>query len=168
MEPRPSSESSRLSRFIGVVGRVLAGLLALEAVAVFVFRRGWVDGIRRFNKRVLNPVMMKLAGSRHWYASVIHHVGRVSGKQYATPVVIERVGDRFYVPLPYGEEVDWCRNVLASGSCTLVSDGVAHFVGSPELVPAEQADPVLPPRARRVYRLFGVESYLRLSEVSPR
>jgi hypothetical protein len=54
--------------------------------------------------------MMKLAGRRHWYASVIWHRGRRSGKEYAIPVVVKPIEEGFIVPLPYGEDVDWLKN----------------------------------------------------------
>ena len=50
-----------------------------------------LDNVRAFNKRLLNPLMLRLAGRKYWYASVIEHTGRRSGKHYATPVATERV-----------------------------------------------------------------------------
>ena len=79
--------------------------------------------VRIVNKYVLDPAMMQLAGRKHWYASVIEHTGRRSGKTYATPVVAEPVTGGFIVPLPYGTEVDWVRNVLAAGHATLCVHG---------------------------------------------
>lgn len=34
------------------------------------------DAVRSFNKHVLNPAMLHLAGRKHSYASVIRHRGR--------------------------------------------------------------------------------------------
>ena len=79
------------------------------------------NAVRVFNKHVLNPAMLTLAGRKHWYAAVIRHTGRRSGKSYATPVVADRVADGFILPLPYGTGVDWLRNVLAAGSATIVT-----------------------------------------------
>ncbi|GFG50325.1 hypothetical protein MAGR_17660 [Mycolicibacterium agri] len=42
------------------------------------------DAIRMFNKHVLNPAMLHLAGRKHFYAGVIRHTGRRSGKRYTT------------------------------------------------------------------------------------
>ena len=86
---------------IQVLVRVVLMLLVLEAVLIVVFRlqvRPAIDAIRRFNRAVLNPAMMKLAGSSHWYASVIHHQGRASGRSYATPVVVEQAGSQLLHP----------------------------------------------------------------------
>jgi hypothetical protein len=38
-----------------------------------------------------------------------------SGKDYATPVVADHVGDGIILPLPYGTGVDWLSSVLAAG-----------------------------------------------------
>lgn len=81
------------------------------------------DAVRIFNKHVLNPLMLNLAGRKHWYASVIRHTGRRSAKIYATPVVADRVPDGFILPLPYGTDVDWLRNLLASGEAALTAVG---------------------------------------------
>ena len=68
------------------------------------------DAVRTFNKHVLNPAMLLLAGREHWYAAALQHTGRRSGKTYTTPVVADRVVDGVIVPLPYGTGVDWLRN----------------------------------------------------------
>jgi len=76
---------------IQVLVRVVLMLTVLETVLIVLFRlqvRPAIDAVRRFNRAVLNPAMMKLAGSAHWYASAIHHQGRVSGRFYATAVVV--------------------------------------------------------------------------------
>ena len=73
------------------------------------------------NKHLLNRAMLRLAGRKHWYASVIEHTGRRSHKTYATPVVADRVDDGFIVPLPYGTGVDWLRNVLAANRATVTA-----------------------------------------------
>ena len=39
-----------------------------------------LDRVRVFNKHVLNPVMKLVAGRKYWYAGVIEHTGRRSGK----------------------------------------------------------------------------------------
>ena len=121
-----------------------------------------LDNVRVFNKRLLNPLMLRLAGRKHWYASVIEHTGRHSGKQYATPVATERVPDGFVIPLPYGVGVDWLRNVLADGHATIRVNGQSYRVVQPEIISAEAAAPQLRPQRRRTYDLFGVKNYLKV------
>jgi len=116
----------------------------------------------RFNRHLLNPVMLRFAGGGSFYAAVIRHEGRRSGRPYATPVVAEPVGGGFVIPLPYGEEADWCRNVLAAGRATVVLRGRTSDVTGPELVDAAVALPRLPLPRRVTYRLLGVRRFLVL------
>ncbi|MFN6545096.1 nitroreductase/quinone reductase family protein [Mycolicibacterium nivoides] len=119
--------------------------------------------VRTFNKHVLNPVMLRLAGRKHWYASVIRHTGRNSGKKYATPVVAEKVAGGFLIPLPYGPGVDWLRNVLAAGKATITSGGETHEVTAPEIVDLPAAALQLPARRRRAFERFGVDKFVKVT-----
>lgn len=121
-----------------------------------------LDTIRVFNKHVLNPVMKLVAGQKYWYAGVIEHAGRKTGKKYTTPVVIERVSDGFIVPLPYGTEVDWLRNVLAAGAATLRVHGETCQAVEPQIIDAATASAQLSPRRRREFGRFGIKNYLKL------
>jgi len=121
------------------------------------------DAVRTFNKYVLNPAMMHLAGRKHWYAAVIRHTGRNSGKGYATPVVADQVaGDGFILPLPYGTDVDWLRNVLAEGRAAVTVSGQTYDVAEPEIIDAATAGPQLSPRRRRVFERFGIDNFLKV------
>jgi deazaflavin-dependent oxidoreductase (nitroreductase family) len=141
---------------------ILLALLTLFSVPLRFGGPRVRDAVRTFNKRFLNPAMMRLAGSRHWYASVIRHRGRRSGKEYATPVVAVPVEGGFVIPLPYGEEVDWLKNVLAAGRATVEVKGATFTVGEPEVIDDQAASPLLDERHRRTWRLFGIDRYLQL------
>ncbi|MDF2143722.1 nitroreductase family deazaflavin-dependent oxidoreductase [Knoellia sp. p5-6-4] len=119
------------------------------------------DAIRAFNKRVLNPAMLTMAGRRHWYAAVLRHVGRRSGRRYATPVVAVPVPEGFVVPLPYGEQVDWLRNAVAAGGATIQFQGETFEVGVPVLLDAEEALPLLDARHRRAWQRFRIDRFAR-------
>jgi deazaflavin-dependent oxidoreductase (nitroreductase family) len=121
------------------------------------------NAVRRFNKHFLNPAMMFLAGRRYWYAAVIEHTGRKSGKHYATPVVAVPVPDGLVVPLPYGTDVDWLRNVLAAGSATITNKGKTYHAVRPEVVDAARVEPQLPAPRRRVFHAFDVDSYVKFA-----
>ncbi|RDH78177.1 nitroreductase family deazaflavin-dependent oxidoreductase [Mycolicibacterium moriokaense] len=124
------------------------------------------DAVRTFNKYVLNPAMLLLAGRRWWYAGVIRHTGRRTGKSYATPVVVTPVtGDGFVIPLPYGTEVDWLRNVAAAGRATVTVDGETYEVREPEVITAAEAAPLLPARRKREFARFGIGHYVRVQRV---
>ena len=125
-------------------------------------RRESHDTVRVFNKRILNPIMMLVAGRKHWYAGVIQHTGRRSGRVYATPVVADRVEGGFIIPLPYGTGVDWLRNVQAAGGATLRVRGTTFEVSAPQIVAAATAFPLVPPMHARIWRRMGIELYLRV------
>ncbi|HME46551.1 nitroreductase family deazaflavin-dependent oxidoreductase [Mycobacterium sp.] len=126
----------------------------------------WPDpllrAVRASNKHLLNPVMVRLAGRKHWYAAAIRHTGRRSGKPYTTPVVADRVQDGFLIPLPYGTKVDWLQNVLAAGGATLSADGDTCEVVAPEVIDAKEAVPLLAERRRRTFQRVGIEHYLEV------
>jgi hypothetical protein len=105
---------------LGLPGSITVILLAL---AYRLRPKPVIDTVRVFNKHVTNPPMMALAGRRYWYAAVIRHEGRRSGKEYATPVKAVPVEGGFVVPLSYGEGVDWLKNTLAAGRATIESRG---------------------------------------------
>lgn len=156
----------------GQWGRRLAwalGGLALASVLnrlihVVVWRTRWQPGIaalRWYHKRA-RPVEMRSAGKRSKAAAAVHHVGRRSGKHYVTPVWAHRVGDRFFIGLPYGTGVDWCRNVLAAGGGAVEHDGVRYDVVAPLIVSAPDAPETLAGTRRSMLELMGIEFFLRL------
>ena len=62
--------------------------------------------------------------------------------------------------------MDWLKNVLAAGRATIETRGATYAVAEPEVIDAEQAFPMLPPRPRLTWRLFGVERVLKLRLLS--
>ena len=139
-------------------------LLRVAAIVVFRSRQPAVlDRLRELNKRWLNPAMLYLAGRPHWYASRVEHVGRRSGRPYATPVVAVPVEGGLAIPLPYGPDVDWCRNLRAAGGGTVVRHGRRHTVSAPVVVPTDEIEPLLSAFWRRSTRPYGFASWLRVS-----
>jgi hypothetical protein len=118
--------------------------------------------IRQFNKHILNPFMLRVMEHRKTYYGVVAHVGRHSGKPYATPVVAKLTSEGVVVPLPYGAETDWCRNVLAAGGCTLMLNGAEYRLNSPQVVSSEIAEPLVPQANAWLWRHVGVKEYLLL------
>ncbi len=119
------------------------------------------DAVRMFNKHILNPAMLLLAGRKHWYAAVIHHVGRNSGRTYATPVVADRVADGFVVPLPYGPDVDWLRNAQVAGTATITIGGTSFEVAHPRIVDASVAADLLTSSRRNLFRRCGIDHFAK-------
>ena len=123
-----------------------------------------LNAVRVSNKYLLNPLMVRLTGRRHWYASAILHTGRRSGKQYTTPVVAERIPDGFVIPLPYGTRVDCLQNVLAAGPATVSSQGESYDVVRPEIIDAPAALPLLSAQRRRTFKRVGIDRYLKVKD----
>lgn len=66
------------------------------------------------------------------------------------------------IALPCGAQTDWVRNVIASGSATLVHEGAVHEVDRPEVVPVAAVESCFPSGDRRAHRLFAIEACLRV------
>ncbi|KAE8763170.1 nitroreductase/quinone reductase family protein [Georgenia thermotolerans] len=153
---------ARLTRWAPAAALALAaGLLVGFVLAIRSGGPRTKRAVRALVKRTVNPVMLLLAGRRHWYAAVLRHTGRRSGRAYATPVVALPAGDAFVIPLPYGEHVDWLRNWRAAGRATLVLDGVTYDVGAPEVVDASGVAALVDERHRRAWRWYRIETFVR-------
>lgn len=154
---------------LGLLGLVVLFELTTTLLRIVVWRTHWQPGIdffRRYNKLIENPMALRVAGGSGEQITAVHHRGRRSGRPYVTPVWAERIGRSFYIQLPYGADVDWCRNIMAEGHCVLEHDGVRYSTFAPMIVPAAEAVPVLPPGLLRMQRLGRVTAYLRL-DVAP-
>lgn len=124
-----------------VVGGVVGLYLLLLGVSPLLRVKWFSDRIRRFTKTANGP-MRRIAGTRlgmlYFNLAALHHVGRRSGRTYVTPLSAYRLGDGFVLGVAY-PEVDWCRNVLAAGKCTLTWNGKEHALERPELISAAEA-----------------------------
>jgi len=153
----------------GIVGSVVGIVVVLLALLVIGMR--WkvspvLTAVRRMNRKVTNPGVMRTAGSAGDQNSVICHVGRTSGRSYRTPITAIPTKSGFLIALPYGTKADWLRNVLAAGSATLVTDGVELDVTEPRIVATADVVELLPGSTRRTLRIFGVGECLHLEKVS--
>lgn len=156
----------------GSIVLVVVGLLLVLLVIGIVFLVGMrtksppvINAVRRFNRAFTNPRAMKSAGTPGAYASVIRHVGRASGRPYETPVGVFATDDGFVIALPYGSDPDWLKNVLASGSATIVHEGNTYPVDQPALIPTTAAAPHLPEKEQRTLRMFAVDQCIRVRTV---
>lgn len=145
---------------------VMAASLAVLAILFLVGMRAksrLVQGpVVWFSKAFMNPAQLRSAGQPGAYAGVIRHRGRVSGRDYATPVGVVAVADGFLIALPYGTRANWLRNVLASGAASLVTEGRAYEVDRPEIIPMAGVREHFSPSDQRSFRLFRVGQCLRL------
>jgi deazaflavin-dependent oxidoreductase (nitroreductase family) len=153
-------------RLIAVtVGTLIAAVVAFLGVLLVGLRwqvRPALDLIRRMNRSVTNPRVMRTAGTPETQTSVIEHVGRTSGRTYQTPIDIIESPTGMVIALPYGTRADWLRNVLAAGAATVVTQGQRVAVTRPAIVATADVADLIPKRTMRMLRLFGVSEFLRL------
>lgn len=128
-----------------------------------------LNRVRYFNKRYLNPWMLRRAEHHTVYYAVLSHVGRRSGQRYATPVVADFSADTasVLIPLPYGTQTDWCRNVLAAGRCTLSKNGSIYSLVEPQVLNATEALSQLPLHDRPRWRIFHSAHFLSARTEKP-
>jgi deazaflavin-dependent oxidoreductase (nitroreductase family) len=158
----------------GFMSKRIAGLVAVVVAApltLLVAGMRWklspvLTAVRRLNRSVTNPRVMRTAGTVGTQTSVIEHIGRKSGRAYATPVDVVPTRTGFLIALPYGMQADWLRNVLAAGSATVVTNGERVEVGAPMIVPTADVASLIPARTLRTLRLFSVDTCLHLERES--
>lgn len=91
----------------------------------------------KFNRRVTNKVIGLLAPYLPWWAVLVHR-GRKSGTEYRTPVAITIADGSLMVPIGYGEESDWLRNLLAAGGGQMMHRGRTRTFVNPRVVDRDQ------------------------------
>lgn len=116
----------------------------------------------RWLTRVTRPIAMRSAGAQDSDKAIVRHVGRRSGQTYQTPVVAAEHDDRFFIALPYGERTDWSKNVLASGTATIVSNGRDYVVDQPQIIPMTEATSHFRPKEQKLHRRFNVATCLQV------
>jgi deazaflavin-dependent oxidoreductase (nitroreductase family) len=121
------------------------------------------DRLARFNRLLPNRIIGTVAGRRLSPVAFVVHQGRRSGRRYRTPVLPLPLADGFLVSLPYGQERDWVRNVLAAGGCTLLRGGRSFELTDPRLLDPAAAAPLLPAALRPALRVAPGLRFLRLS-----
>ena len=117
--------------------------------------------------KMLNPLIVKLAGRRHFHmAAQIRHVGRRSGRTYTTPVSARRSGDKVVIALTFGNQSDWSRNVRSAGGGTIRIDGEDYDVTQPQLMSSQEARPLVQaafsPMDRAGFRMLGIKQVMIL------
>ena len=128
--------------------------------------KGPVQSSLRQLTKLTRPLALRSAGKQGSSTSVVRHVGRKTGQSYQTPVVAVEHDGTVYIALPYGERTDWLKNVLATGSATVVSGGDSSKVDRPEVIPMAEATGFFRAKEQRLHRRFGVYACLRAHRVS--
>jgi deazaflavin-dependent oxidoreductase (nitroreductase family) len=123
--------------------------------------------IRIFNKYVTNRILRGFASFSHGPFAIIRHVGRRSGKPYETVIMVWPMGEGFVIALTYGPKVDWYRNILAAGGCTVFWHRRVYAVGKPEPVDVKTALPAFSPLHQFILRLIGIQDFVRVKFTVP-
>ena len=158
-----SSTTQQSKRQINWLGIILLNIFIAQLVFSIVQRlREQPLDTRSIYKRYLNPLMLKMAGRRAVPQAIIHHVGRKSGQSRVTPVAVAPIEHGFAIPLPYGPNTDWCRNILASGNCTLQWHGATYNLVDPEIVAASSVITQFLPIQQVIFRILKIEYVLKM------
>ena len=121
--------------------------------------------------KILNPLIVKLAGRRYFHmAAQIRHVGRRSGRTYTTPVSARRSGDMIVIALTFGNQSDWSRNVRSAGGGTIRIEGEDYNVTKPQIMSRQEAKPLVQaafsPMNRAGFRMLGIKQVMILRVAS--
>ena len=115
--------------------------------------------LRRVNRAFTNP----LFGTFAWLVpplAVVHHVGRRSGHRYRTPVVAFRSSAGFVIPMTYGRDVDWARNLVGAKGAEIERGGRRIAVRNARIVGFDEAAARLPAAARPVFQAADLPGYV--------
>jgi deazaflavin-dependent oxidoreductase (nitroreductase family) len=117
--------------------------------------------LARFNRRVTNPLLGRLATRLPGFGVVVH-TGRKTHRQYRTPVNVFQRADGFVVALTYGPDAEWVRNVVATGGCLLETRRRTVRLSQPRLYHDERRRAV-PAPVRLALALGNVADFLELT-----
>jgi deazaflavin-dependent oxidoreductase (nitroreductase family) len=115
--------------------------------------------------RVLNPMIRAVAGRRLMsMAALLSHRGRRSGRIFRTPVGAHVVGIDCLVPLTFGSESDWSKNVRAAGSGQLRWKGRDFDLRAPSVHRSTDIRPMVkktfPAPVRAGFKILGIKGFL--------
>ena len=117
-----------------------------------------------FNRAVVNPIARRFAG-RVPPLAIVEHRGRRSGRQYRTPVVGWFSGEEFVIPLTYGPDTDWVKNLRAADGGRLITGSRTYQFKAPRVSGGIAQAPGVPRLIRQLLPIIRVDNYLRLRPV---
>ena len=120
--------------------------------------------MRPFTTRFVNPVTRRFA---RWLPGfgIIRYRGRRSGTVYRTPMNVFRRGDVYVFALTYGPDVQWVKNVLATGRAELEIRRHRVRLADPEVI-HDPTRRLMPLPVRFFLGLMRVSMFLRMRIVT--
>ena len=121
-----------------------------------------MSALRGFTKRIINPLTRRVAGRLPGFGLLTYR-GRTSGRVYHTPINVWPKGDESLFALTYGSDVQWVKNVLAAGECSIRIRGHDVRLVDPQLIvdPTRRIWPG-PGALRIIGRFGGVTEFLKM------
>ena len=126
-------------------------------------RIAFLNAVRYFNKFIFNHFTLWFAKRGIGGISILNHRGRKSGRPYTTPVLATYTDENIYIPLSYGEKVDWLRNVLAQEDVQITHKGRSYTAINPIILESQKVFAELPMNRRELFERFKMEKFLRLT-----
>jgi deazaflavin-dependent oxidoreductase (nitroreductase family) len=162
-----SDKQIRWQRLGGIFVVVVLALGGAVLTTVSVLPR-----VVRQNRKLLragaaqkyNDITRRSAGRQRSPFALLTHAGRRSGRTYHAALGAQAYGDGFLLPLGYGTQTDWYRNVMAAGTCTLAWKGRTYQLERPELLSGPEALQAWQLRQRITLRLSGIHDFLWVHE----
>jgi deazaflavin-dependent oxidoreductase (nitroreductase family) len=111
----------------------------------------------------------RFVSGRRWFPlwGILRHTGRKSGQAYATPIVVWRTAHGFLIPIPFGAQTQWVKNVLAAEGAGLRWRGRELHVNQAEVVDWAAVRGDWPAVLRTVIPVIGITSFMRLNDETP-
>jgi len=72
-------------------------------------------------------------------------------------------GNAFVIELTYGPDVDWYKNVLAAGRCTISWHRKDYLIGTIEPLDAESGRAAFPKPARLILRVLRMKHFVKMT-----
>ena len=154
----------RILAALAVGGLVLTWFVLMPRIVrrnrEVLFDRGW---FKKF-LTTYNGQTRKIAGTERTSWGLLTHQGRSSGRVYQTPLGANPFGDGFLLPLGYGPQTDWYRNLMAAGTGRLAWRGRTYRLERPELISGREAMRSWPIGSRIMLRLTGIHEFVWLHQ----
>jgi deazaflavin-dependent oxidoreductase (nitroreductase family) len=129
-------------------------------------RQAFTQALARTNRKITNPVLLSFAGRPHSPFTIVRHIGRRTGRPYATPVIATWTAEGFVIPLTYGDKTDWLRNLQTAGEAIIAYQGHAYHVARPLVMAAQDWAQVVGPLTACMLARAEVEGYVRIERLS--